>query len=69
MLRVQAWFKLQLFACDKAGDLALNVVSQDIRWLDDHLGLVFNHTFGKTLRRGKRKIFSCDWVAVVCKRS
>lgn len=54
LLREQAWFKLQFVAGDRAGDLAY-VVSQEIRWLDDHSGLVFNHTFGKTLRGAKAK--------------
>ena len=54
LLRDQAWFKLQFFAGDRAGDLA-NVVSQEIKWLRDSSGLVFNHTFGKTLRGAKQK--------------
>lgn len=28
---------------------------QEKKWLGDHSGLVFNHTFGNTLRGGKRK--------------
>ncbi|XP_052707246.1 uncharacterized protein LOC128182570 isoform X2 [Crassostrea angulata] len=50
----QAWFKLQFFAGDRAGDLA-NLVAQEVKWLRDYSGFVFNHTFGKTLRGGKRR--------------
>lgn len=42
----------KFFTGDRAGDLA-HVVSQEIRWLGDHSGLVFNHTFGETLIEGK----------------
>lgn len=54
LLRDQAWFKLQFFAGDRAGDLA-NLVAQEVKWLRDYSGFVFNHTFGKTLRGGKRR--------------
>ena len=54
MLRDQAWFKLQFFAGDRAGDLA-NLVTQEVKWLKDYSGFVFNHTFGKTLRGAKRR--------------
>lgn len=37
LLRNQAWFKLQFFADDGAGDLAY-VILQEIKWLDDHSG-------------------------------
>lgn len=53
LLRDQAWFKWQFFAGDRAGDLA-NLVAQEVKWLRDYSGFVFNHTFGKTLRGGKR---------------
>ncbi|XP_065927883.1 uncharacterized protein [Magallana gigas] len=54
LLRDQAWFKLQFFAGDRAGDLA-NLVAQEVKWLRDYSGFVFNHTSGKTLRGGKRR--------------
>lgn len=54
LLRDQAWFKLQFFAGDRAGDLA-NLVAQEVKWLRDYSGIVFNHTFGKTLRGGERR--------------
>ncbi|XP_069114859.1 LOW QUALITY PROTEIN: uncharacterized protein [Argopecten irradians] len=58
LLRDQAWLKLQFFAGDRAGDLAL-VVTQEVKILQDGTGLVFNHTFGKTMRgfRGKSNKF------------
>lgn len=52
LYRDQAWFKLQFFAGDRAGDLSF-VVAQEVRFLNDGSGLVFRHTFGKTLRGGK----------------
>lgn len=52
--RDQAFFKLQFFAGDRAGDLALTI-TQEIKSLADGSGLVFQHTFGKTLRGGKGK--------------
>lgn len=52
LYRDQAWWKIQFFAGDRAGDLAW-VVSQEVKILADGAGLVFQHTYGKTLR-GKR---------------
>ena len=52
--RDQAWFKLQFFAGDRATDLSL-VVSQEVKLLNDESGIVFRHTFGKTLRGDKGK--------------
>ena len=54
LYRDQAWFKVQFFAGDRARDLA-NVVSQEVKLLNDGSGLVFCHTFGKTLRGGNSK--------------
>ncbi|XP_056015651.1 uncharacterized protein LOC125660664 [Ostrea edulis] len=54
LLRDQAWFKLQFFAGDRAGDLA-NLVTQKVKWLRDYSDFVFNHTFGKTLGGAKRR--------------
>lgn len=52
--RDQAYFKLQFFAGDRASDLSI-VVTQEIKELSDRSGLVFQHTFGKTLRGSKGK--------------
>ena len=46
--------KIQSFAGDGAGDFAL-VVAQEVKILTDGSGLVFQHTFGKTLRGSKGK--------------
>lgn len=54
LMRDQAWFKLQFFAGDRASDLS-HVVSQEVKVLNDSSGLVFQHTFGKTLRGDKAK--------------
>ena len=54
LYRDQAWWKIQFFAGDRAGDLAL-VVAQEVKILTDGSGLVFQHTFGKTLRSSKGK--------------
>ena len=56
--------KLQFFAGDRASDLSI-VVAQEIKVLHDGSGLVFKHTFGKTLRGDKGKsnsfvIKKCD---------
>ena len=47
--RDQALLKLQFFAGDRASDVG-RVLAQEIRILSDGSGLVFNHTFSKTLR-------------------
>ena len=49
LARDQALFKLQCFAGDRASDVG-RVLVLEIRILSDGRGLVFNHTFGKTLR-------------------
>jgi hypothetical protein len=54
LYRDQAWWKIQFFADDRAGDLAL-VVAQEVKILTDGSGLVFQHRFGKTLRGSKGK--------------
>ena len=46
--------KLQFFAGDRASDLSM-VVAQEVKFLEDASGLVFQHTFGKTLRGNKGK--------------
>ena len=40
---------MQFFAGDRASDVG-RVLVQEIKILSDGSGLVFNHTFGKTLR-------------------
>jgi len=50
----QAWMKLQFFAGDRASDLSVTV-AQEVKVLNDNTGLVFQHTFGKTLRGDKGK--------------
>ncbi|XP_061174881.1 uncharacterized protein LOC133184026 [Saccostrea echinata] len=54
LFRDQAWLKLQFFTGDRASDLFL-VVAQEVKCLADGSGLVFKHTFGKTLRGDKSK--------------
>ena len=49
LVRDQALLKLQFFAGDRASDVG-QVLVQEIRVLSDYTGLLFNHTFGKTLR-------------------
>jgi hypothetical protein len=49
LYRDQAWRKIQFFAGDRAGDLAL-VVAQEVKILTDGSEIVFQLTFGKTLR-------------------
>ncbi|KAK3107786.1 hypothetical protein FSP39_022109 [Pinctada imbricata] len=49
LARDQALFKLQFFAGDRASDVGMTM-SQEMKILNDDSGLVFNHTFGKTLR-------------------
>lgn len=48
----QAWLKFQLVTGDRAGKLFLGV-AQEVKCLADGSGLVFKHTFGKTLRGDK----------------
>ena len=49
LLRDQAFFKLQFFGGDRAGDLG-KCVAQDIRRLDDNSGLVVSRTVGNSKR-------------------
>ena len=49
LARDQALFKLQFFAGDRASDVGMTM-TQEMKILKDDSGLVFNHTFGKTLR-------------------
>ena len=49
LVRDQALLKLQFFAGDQASDVG-HVLVQEIKMLSDGTGLVFNHTFGKTLK-------------------
>ncbi|CAG2235217.1 unnamed protein product [Mytilus edulis] len=68
LYRDRAWMKLQFFAGDRASDLSL-VVAQEVKVLNDNSGLVFQHTFGKTLRgdKGKSNTFvikKCDDLSI-----
>jgi hypothetical protein len=62
LYRNQAWWKIQFFAGDRAGDLAL-VVAQEVNFLTDGSGLVFQHTFGKTLRGSSTESVSAMVIA------
>ncbi|XP_071181349.1 uncharacterized protein [Mytilus edulis] len=68
LYRDRAWMNLQFFAGDRASDLSL-VVAQEVKVLSDNSGLVFQHTFGKTLRgdKGKSNTFvikKCDDLSI-----
>ena len=56
-LRDQAFFKLQFFGGDRAGDLG-KCVAQDVRRLGDNSGLVISRTVGKTLSNGRVNEFA-----------
>jgi len=66
LLRDQAWFKLQFFAGDRAGDLSM-LVSQQVRSLQDGTGFAVTHTFGKTLRGTRGRIN--EFVVLQCDES
>lgn len=57
-LRDQAFFKVQYFAGDRAGDLALCVTQEIKRLQNTNQGLLFCHTVGKTLGTGKTNEFT-----------
>ncbi len=54
LARDQAFFKLQVFAGDRASDLC-NVLTQEVKQLPDGSGYVFYHTYGKTILGGSTK--------------
>lgn len=57
VLRDQAIFKIQFFAGDRISDVC-NILSQEVKTLQDNSCFVFNHTYGKTLRGdGKSNTF------------
>lgn len=57
LIRDQAIFKIQFFAVDSISDVC-NILSQEVKKLQDNSGFVFNHTYGKTLRGyGKSNTF------------
>lgn len=57
LIRDQAIFKIQFFAGDRISDVC-NILSQEVKKLQDNSGFVFNHTYGKTLRGdGKSNTF------------
>ncbi|XP_061192114.1 uncharacterized protein LOC133200311 [Saccostrea echinata] len=49
LIRDQAIFKIQYFAGDRISDVC-NILSQEVKKLQDNSSFVFNHTYGKTLR-------------------
>lgn len=55
--RDQAFFKLQFFATDRGADLG-QMWAQEIRLLPNDMGLMIKHTWGKTQRLDKPKVFS-----------
>ena len=65
LARDQAFFKIQFFGGDRAGDLCL-AVTQEVRRLKDDSGLVFSHTVGKTLGNGKTRVFSITRMPQSC---
>lgn len=57
LIRDQAIFKIQFFAGDRIRYVC-NILSQEVKKLQDNSGFVFNHTYGKTLRGdGKSNTF------------
>jgi len=56
ILRDQAYFKILFFSGDRPGDLG-QVKSQEILRFPNNDGLLFNHTWGKTLRDGSTNLF------------
>ncbi|XP_062606038.1 uncharacterized protein LOC134267842 [Saccostrea cucullata] len=57
LIRDQAIFKIQFFAGDRISDVC-NILSQEVKKLQDNSGFVFEHTYGKTLRGdGKSNTF------------
>ena len=56
LARDQAYFKTLMFSADRPGDLGQVRTTEILRFPNDD-GLLFNHTFGKTLRGGKSNLF------------
>ncbi|KAK3753769.1 hypothetical protein QZH41_003888 [Actinostola sp. cb2023] len=56
LARDQAYFKTLFFSGDRPGDLAQVRTNEMLRFPNDD-GLLFNHTWGKTLRAGKSNLF------------
>ena len=57
-----AFFCLEFFSADRATDLG-RTFTKEVGRLPNHEGLIFNHTFGKTLRGGNSSAFivkRCD---------
>lgn len=54
--RDQAYFKTLFFSGDRPGDLGQVRTNEILRFPNDD-GLLFNHTWGKTLRGGKSNLF------------
>ena len=53
-LRDQAFFKLQYFGGDRAGDMG-QMLTQEVTSLPDGKGFLIVHTWGKTLRGGEKR--------------
>ncbi|XP_035680832.1 uncharacterized protein LOC118418849 [Branchiostoma floridae] len=56
LARDQAFFKAMFFGADRAADLG-RCKSEELAWLPEGEGILFNHTFGKTLRDGTANTF------------
>jgi integrase len=56
LVRDQAYFKTLFFSGDRPGDLGVVRTNEILRFPNDD-GLLFNHTWGKTLRGGKSNLF------------
>ena len=54
--RDAAFFKTLFFSGERANDLTL-VKAQEIMWLPQNDGLLFNHVWGKSLRHGSANLF------------
>jgi hypothetical protein len=65
-LRDQAFFKIQFFAGDRAGDLC-QMLTQEIKIVEG-LGIMISHTWGKTLRGGRSNTFLLQFCGkdVIC---
>jgi len=66
LARDQAFFKVMFFAADRASDLG-RCKAEELAWLPEGEGILFNHTFGKTLRDGTANTFPvlvCENVSI-----
>ena len=56
LARDQAFFEIQFFGGDRAGDLG-RVRTQEMLYFPNNQGLLFNHTLTKSLRDGASNLF------------